>query len=183
MTIRRIISDFVCISLFVILTYAMTAYGFSRGHADFTAGAQIGCVLLGLLFAVFSRVMWYVIVGGYDLLTAAAVRLTGLVERKAERSVTAADGKAFGADVTQSDEAFGLAPVEFCVTENDVTQNDAGPKAPAAECCVTESEYEQENDYERFQYEMAAEERERRELVEIDEEPAVTPESPHPRSA
>ena len=101
MSIRRILSASIYISLFMILTYAMTAYGFFQGEAEFTTGAQIGCIILGLLCATFSYVMWCVIVGGYDLLTSFAVRISGVIEER----VKAAEARASEATAAGTAEA------------------------------------------------------------------------------
>jgi hypothetical protein len=92
----------------------MTAYGFYQGEAEFTAGVQIGCLLLAFLCASFSYAVWCATVGGYDLLTAAAVRLSRIIERRAEASDAV--------NVTQTAAGANPAGVDVCVTESEHEQ-------------------------------------------------------------
>jgi hypothetical protein len=146
----------------MFLTYAMTAYGFYQGEAAFTAGAQIGCITLGLIVGTFSYVMWCVLVGGYDLMTAIAVSMMGVIERRA---------KAAAASANEASAASADPKVTATVASAD-------SEAPAADTDEDEeAEAEEESEAERYRYECAAEEKERRETVEgyDDTEPQVNP--------
>jgi hypothetical protein len=107
----RVLSASLYISLFIIMTYAMTAYGFYKGEASFTVGIQIGCIMLGLLLSTFSYLMWCLMVGGYDVIYGITVMIANMATKRKNMppmGETDSDKVAYSAKETVNGETLPL---------------------------------------------------------------------------